>query len=103
MRGLQELELAYGRQRLERWGARSLDLDLLWWGNFSCALPALELPHPRWQQRSFVVEPLRAIAACRSGGSALPAATVDRLQRALAELPRFPPLAPLPAQSGWPE
>ncbi len=58
---LQELELSFGRQRLEHWGARSLDLDLLWWDNLRCENPALQLPHPRWHQREFVLAPLRAI------------------------------------------
>ena len=68
---LQELELSFGRQRLEHWGARSLDLDLLWWDNLRCENPALQLPHPRWHQREFVLAPLRAIK--RDGGLNLPA------------------------------
>ena len=98
LRGLQQLELAFGRQRLERWGARSLDLDLLWWDDLTCALPALHLPHPRWQERGFVVEPLRAIAD-RWGRSA----RLDRFRRTLAALPACPDLLPLPAQEGWPD
>ncbi|MBV2352023.1 2-amino-4-hydroxy-6-hydroxymethyldihydropteridine diphosphokinase [Synechococcus sp. HK05] len=61
LHGLQQLELAFGRQRLEHWGPRSLDLDLLWWGELRCDSPALQLPHPRWHQRAFVLAPLRAI------------------------------------------
>jgi 2-amino-4-hydroxy-6-hydroxymethyldihydropteridine diphosphokinase len=61
--GLQQLELAFGRQRLEHWGPRSLDLDLLWWGELRCNSPALQLPHPRWHQRAFVIEPLVAISS----------------------------------------
>lgn len=58
---LQQLELAFGRQRLEHWGPRSLDLDLLWWGDLTIEEPALQLPHPRWHQRAFVLAPLLAI------------------------------------------
>jgi 2-amino-4-hydroxy-6-hydroxymethyldihydropteridine diphosphokinase len=54
-------ELAFGRQRLEHWGPRSLDLDLLWWGDLTIEEPALQLPHPRWHQRAFVLAPLLAI------------------------------------------
>jgi 7,8-dihydro-6-hydroxymethylpterin-pyrophosphokinase len=67
---LQQLELAFGRQRLEHWGPRSLDLDLLWWGDLTIEEPALQLPHPRWHQRAFVLAPLLAIE--RDGGAPLP-------------------------------
>jgi len=59
--GLQQLELCFGRERLERWGPRTLDLDLLWWGELCCDWPELQLPHPRWHQRGFVLAPLLAI------------------------------------------
>ena len=98
LRELQQLELAFGRERLERWGARSLDLDLLWWDTLTCDQPALQLPHPRWQERGFVVQPLRAIADRRRRQFGL-----DRLGSALARLPLFPELLPLPAASDWPE
>jgi len=61
LRALQQLELAFGRQRHEHWGPRTLDLDLLWWGELDCELPGLQLPHPRWHQRGFVLAPLLAI------------------------------------------
>ncbi|MBM5792155.1 MAG: 2-amino-4-hydroxy-6-hydroxymethyldihydropteridine diphosphokinase [Cyanobacteria bacterium M_surface_7_m2_037] len=67
---LQQLELAFGRQRLEHWGPRTLDLDLLWWGELRCDQSGLELPHPRWHQRAFVLAPLLAID--RDGGAPLP-------------------------------
>jgi 2-amino-4-hydroxy-6-hydroxymethyldihydropteridine diphosphokinase len=68
---LQQLELAFGRQRLEYWGPRTLDLDLLWWGELRCNQSGLELPHPRWHQRAFVLAPLLTID--RDGGTPLPA------------------------------
>jgi 2-amino-4-hydroxy-6-hydroxymethyldihydropteridine diphosphokinase len=62
LKQLHELEALYGRQRLEHWGPRSLDLDLLWWGDLRVDEPALQLPHPRWHLRAFVLTPLLAIA-----------------------------------------
>lgn len=61
LQALHQLERRYGRERRERWGPRSLDLDLLWWGELAQASTSLELPHPRWQQRGFVLAPLLAI------------------------------------------
>ena len=103
LRELQQLELAFGRERLERWGARSLDLDLLWWDNLACQQPALQLPHPRWQERGFVVQPLRAIADRLDADRLNRPAGLDQLRSTLAALPLFPELLPLPAQNGWPE
>jgi len=68
--GLHRLEQAFGRERLERWGPRTLDLDLLWWGELRSDRPELQLPHPRWQERGFVLAPLLAIE--QSFGAALP-------------------------------
>jgi 2-amino-4-hydroxy-6-hydroxymethyldihydropteridine diphosphokinase len=59
---LQALEHDFGRERQARWAPRSLDLDLLWWGNLSCHTPRLQLPHPLWRQRDFVLAPLAALA-----------------------------------------
>ena len=58
---LQTLELQFGRVREERWGPRTLDLDLLWWGGLQLQSPELELPHPRWSERAFVLAPLAAL------------------------------------------
>ena len=60
---LQELEAAAGRQRLIVNGPRSLDLDLLWWGGLQLQSSELELPHPRWRERAFVLAPLVALNA----------------------------------------
>jgi 2-amino-4-hydroxy-6-hydroxymethyldihydropteridine diphosphokinase len=97
---LQQLELAFGRERLEHWGPRSLDLDLLWWGQLRSCSPQLELPHPRWQDRGFVLEPLRAIASGGVAVSALPG-----LAQLLPPVPQGQGqgLQRLPGQLGWPE
>ena len=57
---LQQLEETCGRdrQREQRWGPRTLDLDLLFWGELRLDHPRLVLPHPRMHLRSFVLEPL---------------------------------------------
>lgn len=56
------LELARGRQRRERWGPRTLDIDLLLYDDLVLTLPQLTLPHPRLHQRPFVLAPLAQIA-----------------------------------------
>ena len=57
---LQGLEQQFGRDRSleQRWGPRSLDLDLLFWGEFRLEHPRLLLPHPRLHLRTFVLAPL---------------------------------------------
>jgi 2-amino-4-hydroxy-6-hydroxymethyldihydropteridine diphosphokinase len=57
---LLEIERHFGRDRLsvpER-GPRTLDLDLLLFGDDEIAAPGLEIPHPRMHERAFVLEPL---------------------------------------------
>ncbi len=54
----QAIERHAGRRRGERWGARPLDLDLLWWGDRISFRPELTLPHPRLTERRFVLQPL---------------------------------------------
>ena len=57
---LHALEQHFGRDRAgeERWGPRTLDLDLLFWGELRLDHPRLALPHPRLHLRAFVMEPL---------------------------------------------
>lgn len=55
---LQSVEHAAGRQRLRRWGERSLDLDILLMQGVSLAEPDLVIPHIGLMQRAFVVQPL---------------------------------------------
>jgi 2-amino-4-hydroxy-6-hydroxymethyldihydropteridine diphosphokinase len=59
---LLEIEVKFGRVRQERWGARTLDLDLLLFDNLIVDTPALQLPHPRMRERAFVLMPLAEIA-----------------------------------------
>lgn len=55
---LQHIELQQGRERHERWGARSLDLDILLYGQHQLTLPGLQVPHPAMADRNFVLQPL---------------------------------------------
>jgi 2-amino-4-hydroxy-6-hydroxymethyldihydropteridine diphosphokinase len=56
------IEDQFGRVRQERWGARTLDLDLLLYSDRTLSTPHLELPHPRMAIRAFVLVPLAEIA-----------------------------------------
>jgi len=58
---LQEIEHAFGRERRERWGPRTLDLDLLAYEGETRTSADLELPHPRMFERGFVMIPLREL------------------------------------------
>ncbi len=61
---LLEIEATFGRDRAseQRWGARTLDLDVLIFGDRVIDEPGLTIPHPRLHQRSFVLEPLCELA-----------------------------------------
>jgi len=89
LRRLQDLERQFGRVREERWGPRTLDLDLLWWGGLQLQSPELELPHPRWRERAFVLAPL----------AALDAGFQPQLEEVLA-VDQQPPLLMAP-RAGW--
>jgi len=56
------IESAHGRERSYRNAPRTLDLDLLLYADLRLATPELTLPHPRLQQRAFVLAPLAEIA-----------------------------------------
>ena len=55
-------EQALKRVRQERWGPRSLDIDILFFGDRSVAQEGLTIPHPRISERAFVLVPLAEIA-----------------------------------------
>lgn len=59
---LQALEAAAGRQRPYPNAPRTLDLDILLYGDVVCSTPALSLPHPRLHLRRFVLWPLFEVA-----------------------------------------
>lgn len=60
---LQETEGELGRQRQARWGARSIDLDVVLHGNLVGGGQGLIVPHPRYTARQFVLQPARDVAA----------------------------------------
>lgn len=64
LRHLLTIEQRFGRVRTVRWGARSLDLDLLLYGKAIIDSPGLTVPHPHLHQRPFVLVPLAEIAPC---------------------------------------
>jgi 2-amino-4-hydroxy-6-hydroxymethyldihydropteridine diphosphokinase len=59
---LNAVEADAGRRRDDRWGARTLDLDLLVFGDLLIDTPRLSVPHPRMALRRFVLAPLAEIA-----------------------------------------
>ncbi|MCY2964828.1 MAG: 2-amino-4-hydroxy-6-hydroxymethyldihydropteridine diphosphokinase [Planctomycetota bacterium] len=58
LRTLLETETALGRERMELWGPRPIDLDLVWYGEVVCETAQLTLPHPACWYRRFVLDPL---------------------------------------------
>jgi len=58
---LLQTEAQFGRVRRERWGPRTLDLDLLLYADWVLNLPELQIPHPRMRERAFVLIPLAEI------------------------------------------
>jgi 2-amino-4-hydroxy-6-hydroxymethyldihydropteridine diphosphokinase len=61
LEALQNLEQAAGRTRDYHHAPRTLDLDLLFYGEAQMQSEYLSLPHPRWTQRAFVLLPLQAV------------------------------------------
>jgi 2-amino-4-hydroxy-6-hydroxymethyldihydropteridine diphosphokinase len=81
----QLVEAAFGRGRARevRWGPRTLDIDLLLFGDRELDTPDLVVPHPRLAERAFVLVPLLEVM---SGGSLPDGRRVTELLRALAPL-----------------
>ena len=105
LKSLQMLEAQFGRQRQERWGARSLDLDLLWCGDLCGTFGDLHLPHPRLLERSFVLAPLAAVdphLIPPGQTQPRPQSCSDWLAQLLPQLPEAPPER-IPPQQSWPE
>ena len=57
-----DLERKFGRVRRERWGPRTIDIDILLFADLILSTPELEIPHPRMNERAFVLVPLAEIA-----------------------------------------
>ena len=62
LRLILDIEHELGRVRYERWGARHLDVDLLYYGTLHMDTARLTVPHPRLHERRFTLVPLAEIA-----------------------------------------
>ena len=81
------IELSHGRVRDERWGDRTLDIDIVKFGEVTQDDPALTLPHPRAAERSFVLVPWREI----DPDATLPGfGRIDALPAAAESVSRYP-------------
>ena len=79
---LQQIELAAGRERPYRNAPRTLDLDILLWGDERIASPTLTVPHPRLHERAFVLLPLAELAPERVTSAQLQAVQAQAIARA---------------------
>lgn len=79
LQALQTVELAAGRERPYRNAPRTLDLDVLLWGNAQLDTPALTVPHPRMYERAFVLLPLAQLDASLVRADQLAAVAEQRI------------------------
>ncbi|RCS56168.1 2-amino-4-hydroxy-6-hydroxymethyldihydropteridine diphosphokinase [Bremerella cremea] len=94
-----EIEHQHGRVRNLRWGARSLDLDLLLYDTEIRQTPRLTLPHPRMSFRRFVMQPAAEIAAEMFHPQL--GATIGQLWQQLANSPPVVEIASPPGPTTW--
>lgn len=59
---LKTIETSLGRKRIVVNGPRTIDIDIVLYGRAMMSTPALEIPHPRFRERRFVLEPLAELA-----------------------------------------
>jgi 2-amino-4-hydroxy-6-hydroxymethyldihydropteridine diphosphokinase len=78
---LQALELRSGRERPYKNAPRTLDLDLIFYGDVALSKPELTLPHPRWHERAFVLQPLAEVWPERVSAAQLEAVQDQAIQR----------------------
>jgi 2-amino-4-hydroxy-6-hydroxymethyldihydropteridine diphosphokinase len=86
------IETAFGRNRAQeqRWGPRTLDIDIIAYDQVAIDEPGLTLPHPRALERAFVLVPLAEIASDRKIGGVRVADALARLD--CAGIEKLPPL-----------
>lgn len=56
------IEKEMGRERIEKWGARTIDIDILFYNAEIISMPDLKVPHPELHRRRFTLEPMAEIA-----------------------------------------
>jgi 2-amino-4-hydroxy-6-hydroxymethyldihydropteridine diphosphokinase len=78
---LQALEQAAGRVRTVQNAPRTLDLDLLFYGDARINSDWLCVPHPRWQERAFVLRPLQDVAPHRVSADMLTSVSDQQIRR----------------------
>ncbi len=81
LHALQALELRSGRERPYKNAPRTLDLDLIFYGDVALATPELTLPHLRWHERAFVLQPLAEAWPERVSAAQLTAVQDQSIQR----------------------
>jgi 2-amino-4-hydroxy-6-hydroxymethyldihydropteridine diphosphokinase len=81
LHALQALELRSGRQRPYKNAPRTLDLDLIFYGDVVSVTPELTLPHPRWHERAFVLQPLAEVWPERVSAAQLEAVKDQAIHR----------------------
>ncbi len=62
LNNLQQIEIVLKRKKTRRWGPRTIDLDILFYGNYKIQERDLVIPHERLTERAFVLVPLAEIA-----------------------------------------
>ncbi|MEA3387940.1 2-amino-4-hydroxy-6-hydroxymethyldihydropteridine diphosphokinase [Sphingobium sp. CCH11-B1] len=89
---LQGIEMRLGRRRHRRWGARSMDIDIILWSGGAWRSRTLIIPHAAWRDRAFVLTPLAAIGpGLRDPLSGLTVRQLHaRLQKAKAKVDHRP-------------
>ena len=81
LHALQALELQSGRERPFKNAPRTLDLDIIFYGTTELATQELTLPHPRWYERAFVLQPLAEVWPERVSAAQLVAVQGQAIQR----------------------
>jgi 2-amino-4-hydroxy-6-hydroxymethyldihydropteridine diphosphokinase len=81
LHALQALELQCGRERPFKNAPRTLDLDIIFYGDVSLYTPELTLPHPRWHERAFVLQPLAEVWPERVSAAQLAAVQGQAIER----------------------
>jgi 2-amino-4-hydroxy-6-hydroxymethyldihydropteridine diphosphokinase len=95
LEALLDIERRHGRVRLEKWGPRTLDLDILWIANRVVREPALTVPHSHLDERLFALLPLLDVAP-----DAAHPETGEPLRSWVAALPAEPGIR-ITAEGDW--